>query len=388
VALPEENQEQRARVLIDLGTVAFWIPDIESLRRYATEAMTIADALKREDIVAGAMAVLTLAHSSDGESHKVVSMAEESLHRAGATPIAAVTFGAAIRSLNFIWLGRFDEAVSSGQQAVQIASKTNETQFITYSLPHVGLALAARGNYGQAQQAFDEARRFGQEYEVWAMLARVVAMEAGYHLDVFDFAGNAAIAEEACDLARSAQAINPLVSASLDLLFNKIRCQDVGQAEQIVSELEERVEQAAGQHGWLWRLRLAEARAELALARGDGEATLQLVEQAIAQSQARGRVKYHAFGLETRSRALAGLGRKHEAIVDARRAVELVRPIKSPALFVRAAAALLDLDGDDALLAEARTAAQSIAGALPNAEIRRCFWAAEPIRLLGTVSKP
>jgi tetratricopeptide (TPR) repeat protein len=151
----------------------------------------------------------------------------------------------------------------------------------------------------------------------------------------------------------------------------------------MVNEVAEIVEQAAGTHGWLWRLRLAQARAELALARGDAEDALRLVEHAIAQSQARGRVKYHAFGLETRARALNILGRKHAAIAEARSAVELIRPIESPALFLRAAAALLDLDGDDTLLAEARRAAQGIASALPNDELRRRFLAAEPVRRVG-----
>jgi len=91
-------------------------------------------------------------------------------------------------------------------------------------------------------------------------------------------------------------------------------------------------------------------------------------------------VKYHAFGLETRARALNILGRKHAAIAEARSAVELIRPIESPALFLRAAAVLLDLDGDDTLLAEARRAAQGIASALPNDELRRRFLAAEPVR--------
>jgi hypothetical protein len=69
-------------------------------------------------------------------------------------------------------------------------------------------------------------------------------------------------------------------------------------------------------------------------------------------------VKYQAFGLETRARVLAALGRKHEAIAEAQNAVDLIRPIKSPALFLRAGAALLELEGGDALLAEARAAAQ------------------------------
>jgi class 3 adenylate cyclase/transcriptional regulator with XRE-family HTH domain/tetratricopeptide (TPR) repeat protein len=387
VELPQENNEQRALVLIDLSTVSFWTLDIPSLRRYSTEAMTLAEALNRDDIVAGAMGVLAQAYSSDGELQAVVSLAEQALMRAGDKPIAAVAAGVGIRGLTFYWLGRFDESVASGQQAVQIARKMKDTQFTAYTLPHVGLALAARGNYAEAERVFDEAQRFGREYEVWPMLARTMVMWGGYHLDIFDFAGHEAIAEEARELARSVNFLPALVSASLDLLFNYIQREEVGRAEQIVNEVAETVEKAAGNHGWLWRLKLAEARAELALARGDWEGTLRLVEDAIAKSQARGRVKYQAFGLETRARALAVLGRKHEAIAEARNAVNLIRLIESPALFLRAAAALLDLEGDDALLAEAWAAAQRIVAALPNEKMRSCFQAAELLRLLSRMGK-
>jgi tetratricopeptide (TPR) repeat protein len=259
----------------------------------------------------------------------------------------------------------------------------NNTLYILHALPHSGLALAAKGNYAEAEQAFGEARRFGREHEAWPMLARTMAMSAGYHIDVFDFVGNQAIAEETRDLARSVDFLPPLVSASIDLLYNFIRRHEVGRAEQIMKEVADKAEKAAGFHGWLWRLRLAQARAELALARGNWEETLRLVDAAIAHSQTRGRVKYHAFGLETRARALAALGRKHEAIAEAQNAVNLIRPIESPALLLHAAAVLLDLEGDDALLAEAWAAAQQVAVALPNEEMRRRFEAAEPVLLLS-----
>jgi hypothetical protein len=80
---------------------------------------------------------------------------------------------------------------------------------------------------------------------------------------------------------------------------------------------------------------------------------------------------------------LAALGRKHEAIAEARQAVDLIRPVHAPALFLRAAAALLELEGDDALLAEARAAARHIVAALPNEEMRRRFQVTEAVRLLG-----
>jgi class 3 adenylate cyclase/tetratricopeptide (TPR) repeat protein len=380
--LPQEAMEQRALVLIDLATVSFWINDIPSMRRYSTEAMSTAQAVNRDDIVAGALGALALAHSSEGELDSIVDLSEKAVELAGDTPIGAVTFGVAIRGFNYYWVGQFDNAINSTRESVEIARKMNDSLFISYALPHVGLPLAAKGNYLEAQKIFDEARRFSREYEIWPMLARAISMSAGYHLDIFDFSGHDTIAKEALELARSVTLINPIVSTSIDLLFNYVRCEEVGQAEKIIGEVAETVQKAAGSHGWLWRLRLAEARAELALARDDYEGTLRLVEDAIAQSQSRGRVKYQAFGLETRAKALAALGRKKEAIVAAQNAVKLLRPIGAPALFLRAAATLIDLEGNDKLLAEARSATQQIMTALPNDELRRTFRQAEPVRLV------
>jgi tetratricopeptide (TPR) repeat protein len=344
--------------------------------------MTTAEAVNRNDIVAGAMGALALAHSSEGELDLIVNLSKKAVELAGDNPIGSVTFGVAIRGINYYWVGQFDRAVSSTEESVGIARKMNDTLFISYALPHVGLPLAAKGNYIDAQQIFDEARRFSREYEIWPMLARALSMSAGYHLDIFDFAGHEAIANEALELARSATLMNPIVSTSLDLLFNYARCGEVGQAEKIIGEVSETVQKAAGSHGWLWRLRLAEARAELAFAKDDYEGTLQLVEEAIVQSQSRGRVKYQAFGLETRAKALAALGRRKEAIADAKKAVKLLRPIGAPALFLRAAATLTQLNGDDELLTEARQAAQQIVTALPDDALCKVFEAAEPVRVV------
>jgi hypothetical protein len=51
-------------------------------------------------------------------------------------------------------------------------------------------------------------------------------------------------------------------------------------------------------------------------------------------------------------------------------------------MFLRAAAALLAIDGDDALAAETRAAVTRIAEGLPDTEIRRRFLSAEPVRLV------
>ena len=102
----------------------------------------------------------------------------------------------------------------------------------------------------------------------------------------------------------------------------------------------------------------------------------------IEQSRRTGRLKYQASGLEIRARALAALGRTHEAIALLQNAVDLVRPTGDPAMFLRAATALLSLSGDDALFAEAQARAQMIVEALPDEDLIRAFLTAEPVRPL------
>ena len=68
------------------------------------------------------------------------------------------------------------------------------------------------------------------------------------------------------------------------------------------------------------------------------------------------------LALVTRAQALSKLGRMREAIGDLRSAVQLARPQADPALFLRSVAALLELDGDDQLAAEAHALARLVTG--------------------------
>ena len=76
------------------------------------------------------------------------------------------------------------------------------------------------------------------------------------------------------------------------------------------------------------------------------------------------------------------LGRHAEALGNLRAAVGLARRLDDPALFLRLAGPLLDLAGDDALAAEARTAVDRITWALPDATLRRRFESAHPVGLV------
>jgi tetratricopeptide (TPR) repeat protein len=177
-----------------------------------------------------------------------------------------------------------------------------------------------------------------------------MAMSAGYHLDVFDYAGNEEIATEAREMGLSQGAPQSTWSASIDLLLNFARSHKLGAYERLLPEVVEFVEKAHGFHRWLWRMRIAEARAEVALAQGDWEEAFQWAELAITRSREFGRPKYEALGLHSRASARLVGGHKRQAIGDLRRALALAGSTDDPALQLRIGTSLLEIDGDDEFL--------------------------------------
>src|SRR6185295_5452406 len=130
-------------------------------------------------------------------------------------------------------------------------------------------SLAGAGRYQEARRAFEEMREFGRRHGILPMLARGIAMSAGLHIALGDYARGEEFAHEARELARRISFPPPFVSAGIDLLTVFARSHDPGRADAIFDDVARAVEAGSGWHGWLWRLRLSQARAELALARGE-----------------------------------------------------------------------------------------------------------------------
>ena len=378
--LGADRQERRAEILVDLLEVSWWLLDVASVRRRANEALALAKILGRGDVETVASGWLAAALGADGDVTACVAGYERALARGSELGVAPPAPLYPYFALSLYWLGRFDEAARRGGEGVRVARAADHTTAAMFSLPHLGVALAGQGRYDEALGAFAEARRLGRQYGIDTLLARAIAFSAGFHLDLWDFAGNEALAQEARERARALGFAPPAVSAGIDLLLNFARRGEVGRAEGLLAEVAAEAERVAGWHGWVWGLRLAQVRAELALARGDWAAALHWAGDAIARSRAGHRPKYEALGCNTRAQALLALGRTTEAIADLRRAVTLARSVDDPALLLRPAAGLLAVDGDDALAAEAGAAVRRIVGALPDGDMRRSFEAAEPIR--------
>jgi len=383
--LPADRGERRAEVLVDLALASNWSLDTPALRRRANEAFEAATAVGRVDLALDARFWLAWATGSEGDVRSSIDQYEVAVKQTTQLGIAVAPSVLPLYNTALCWAGRFTPAVDQGREAVRIARAAGDTDSTILALQVLGLALAGTGAYDEASQVFHEAARFGRDYGIGPFLARSTAMSAGFHLDVFDYAGHAVLAEEACELARTVNFPPPLISASIDLVLNLARRTEVARAETIVRDVADAVARAAGWHGWLWNLRFTQGRAELALARGDIEDAVTFSTWALEQAQ-RGRPKYEILALLTRAAARSRIGRTTSAIADLRRAVRESRSLADPALFARAAAELLALDGDDALANEARRTAAGILSRLPTREMRQRFQAADPVRRLGPLS--
>ncbi len=371
--LGADQAEHRAEVLVDLLEVCWWWLDVPAVRQRAAELAELVESMDRPDLHAAAFSWLAPTMSADGDVAGSIVHAEHWFGRARELGVAPPAPVQAYTPVLYYWLGRVEDAVEHSRASVEAARAASHASATMFALPNLGMTLASNGKYAEAAEAFEEARRFGREHGIGTLLARSIAMSAGYHLDLFDFAGNEQVAEEARELARSLSFAPPVISAGIDLMLNYARQQEVGRAEQLVDEVADAASRATGWHGWLWRIRLGQARAEIALARGDWDAVLDLTADAIEESRRRGRVKYGVLGLTTRAQALRALGRTSAAIEALRASVAIARGVADLPLILRPALALLDLDADGELATEIARVVERISVALPDAAMHTHF---------------
>ena len=338
--LPDEEPEKRCELLVSLAEATFWMMELPALRRYASEAQELSDRIGREDLWADARAWAASAMVSDGDVEGGVNADRQTLARVGGIR----SFGMARMPLTLYWVGRTNEAINHATSAVACARTRGEPAFLLYALQHLGLSLSGAGRYDEAISAFDEARAFGRQCGALPLLARATSMSVAPLMSLDDLAGAKTRALEARDLAHQVGFEPPFVSAGLDLLLIFARTGDPGSAEGLLAEVAEATRKATGWHAWKWNMRLAQARAELALARSDwaeAEAAATLV---IDQSRPRRRPKYEALGLAVRATARKELGSRL-AFADARASVQVARALGDPAVLRTCLRTIEDVGG-------------------------------------------
>jgi len=366
--LDPSDEQKRCELLVRLAETAFWLMDIPAIRTLAGEAKALADRLDRPDLWADAQAWLASAMVSDGDVIAAIEMDRKALARVGGIR----SFGLARAPLTLYWAGRIDEAIQHGRQAVEHASASDDPSFRLYALQHLGLSLSGAGRFDESLRVFDEARAFGQHCGALPLLARATAMSVAPLLSLGDFDGAMVRALEARELAHRIAFEPPLVSAGIDLLLISARRPDPGKAEGLLEETAEAAQKARGWHAWKWSIRLAQARAELAVARGAWGEAVREATRVIDQSRSRHRLKYEALGLATKARASHRLGAR-SALQDARAAAHTARRLADPAVLLDCLIVLLEIEGSDALREEARQTTHSILRAVSDESLRSAF---------------
>jgi tetratricopeptide (TPR) repeat protein/transcriptional regulator with XRE-family HTH domain len=379
---PVEHLRRRAEVLVGLAMACHWSNDAVHTRLYAAEALRLAEELEREDLAVAAMSALVLADSSDGKLRTALRRYRQAAGRAGDRHPGPLSLAVEMASLVLYWRADYEDAIARGRDALTFARAAHDTTTIARTLGNIGCALSGSGKYREALDVFAEAEQFAVDLGAINWRARSTAMRGGLHLELFDFPGAELLAEEARELSRSGKWKHADISGGIDLVLNFTRRGEIDRAERIVDELVETIATAQGAHGWLWRLRYAQAQAEIAAHRGDHERSLMWAENVIKQSRALGRVKYEVAGLHGRALALDAQGNRQEAIVTLRAAVDRARSTHDPAMLLKPAASLLAIDGSDTVLAEARSAVARIVTALPHGTIVDRFQDAGPVRAI------
>lgn len=366
--LDSSRLERRAELLLRLGMVHFWLLDVAGLRPLVTEALGLAEQVNRKDLAAEALGWLGRAAQADGN----LEAAMEVDRRALAMPGACMTGALVYSPLTLYMAGELPSALKLSRKILDESRSSGESSALIYALTHCGLALAANGQYSEAAAKFDEAREFARSCGAFPLVARATAMSAGWRLDVFDFAKAEALQCEAREIAYEAAFVPSQASAGIDLLMLFARQGNPGRAESLLQEVEDAVVHARGWHEWLFRMRLEQAQAELALARGDWTTAITRATSAMKQSQAVGRGKYEAAALAVRAQALQACGKTRQAMLDANAAWEKAEKVGDPALQLRVRAPLMQIVGDDKRLYELQTIAGKILAALPP-DSRRAF---------------
>jgi hypothetical protein len=381
-----DESAQRTRLLIRMANSCFFNVDLVTMRDRTAKALTLAEGLEDPELIAAAKGTAARVRNSDGDISSPRADLDEVLRLLRIERSTLVAPASCGHVMALYWAGRFADAEELAGEAISLARAGHDGSAVMLMMPAMGLSIASKGRYRDAERVLVEAERFGKDHDAAMLRARAASCRVGPKLDLFDLDGAERIAEEAAELAREYAFVGATVSTQIDLLTIAIRRGDVAAAEELEPRVAKAVIQAKGFHGWIWRMRFALARAELALARDEWRAALTAAQETVTQAAERGRAKYEALGLLAHAHAHRGLGHCGEATTSLRSARAIANRLDYPALVLRVTSQMLGHDGDDELAAEARSAVTRISSELDDPAAKRGFESAPAVTRIRCAS--
>ena len=197
--LTSDAVEPRIQALLDRAEVRHFLFDPPGIRRYATEALLLAERIGRDDLAAQATCRLGLAESSEGKVRAAVRHYEQAFARAGTAHLATLVSGIQSSGLNLYWLGKYDAAIKREPARPRTRAgdtrerHTRQSRSTTWAWRSHGEVVSTT----MPSSSSPKREQFALENRTEQWLAAATTMRSGVHLEVFDYEGAEQLAEKA-----------------------------------------------------------------------------------------------------------------------------------------------------------------------------------------------
>jgi class 3 adenylate cyclase/tetratricopeptide (TPR) repeat protein len=364
--LEETEGLERLKVLMARAHTAHWALDAEGATRMSQEAFDLAQSLSAGEFVGPALALQSLASSMAGNMNTSLELGELALAQwIPGTRRAERALCLDQMATGWYWTGEYERALEYGKQAISFAEEIKSSDSLLRTGSVHALTLTGMGRHEEALPRFEEVIARGREFGVVPrMTARALNMSSALYRDLFQLDEAIRRNQEAEELGAAAGFANAVLQSGIDQLFTDLARGEVGRAEARWPELWDRTQDIKGTHQWLMAGRLAEARAEIALAKGEHTEAARLAQEAIDQSRQVRRTKYELAARLVLGRALMALGQSERGIDQLRTALDGIQQLGHPPTLWRAwwalGSALAQAGRDDEAAAAVSVAAKTL----------------------------
>jgi class 3 adenylate cyclase/tetratricopeptide (TPR) repeat protein len=364
--LEETEGLERLKVLMARAHTAHWALDAEGATRMSQEAFHLAQSLSIEEFLGPALALQGLASSMAGNMNTAFELGERALAQwIPGTRRAERALCLDQMATDRYWTGDYQRALEYGEQAISFGEEIKSSDSLLRTGPVHALTLTGMGRHEEALPRFEELIARGREFDLMhRMTARALNMSSALYRDLLQLDEATRRNQEAAELGAATGFANAMLQSGIDQLFTDLARGEVGRAEARWPDLWDRTQNTKGTHQWLMAGRLAEAKAEIALAKGDHAEAARLAQEAIDQSRQVQRAKYELAARLVLGRALMALGQPERGIDQLHTALDGIRRLGHPPTLWRAwwnlGTALAQTGQDDEAAAAVSAAANTL----------------------------
>jgi tetratricopeptide (TPR) repeat protein len=344
--LPELHGAQQVEALVELARAMRGSEHTEEMFMWARRALELAST-EAPELEGRALAVLGHAHSMRGEGGDLVRAAEIGDRALRAWPLGGRAYELSEHyhvqiAVNY-WMGSYERGLELARQGSEIRGLGPQSaEYVMGSFGQIGLNLAGLGRYEEAIARGEEAIATAHQLGAWDI--RVTNDSTSPLRDVYALVEARRRSERMVEQLGPSDFNMPWMNARADLICAQLLADDVGAVERDwPSAWDDALASPAWEH-WLITGRLAVVRAQLERELGRLDESLTWSERALDLARPVGRRKYEVMSLIALGRALTGQGTFSEAASQLHEAVSLADALGSPLYRWQARAALADAE--------------------------------------------